>query len=166
MELKHTGIRNYYIYEDGTVLNKDNGKILKQQQNKVGYMRVELKVQKGIPKKFSIHRLVYQAFVGELIDGMVIEHLDGDKTNNHYNNLKQSTQKQNIKTALNQGTFGMNNKKTIVVKELATGTIIEFKMVKDLIEYTGISIPNGSLNKLKSRKAFKDNFQILEVRKG
>ena len=60
----------------------------------------------------------------------------------------------------------MNNKKTIVVKELATGTIIEFKMVKDLIEYTGISIPNGSLNKLKSRKAFKDNFQILEVRKG
>ena len=30
MELKHTGIRNYYIYEDGTVLNKDNGKILKQ----------------------------------------------------------------------------------------------------------------------------------------
>ena len=166
MELKHTGIRNYYIYEDGTVLNKDNGKILKQQQNKVGYMRVELKVQKGIPKKFSIHRLVYQVFVGELIDGMVIEHLDGDKTNNHYSNLKQSTQKQNIKTALDQGTFGMNNKKTIVVKELATGRIIEFKMVKDLIEYTGISISNGSLDKLKSRKAFKDNFQILEVRKG
>ena len=162
MKKRHTGIRNYYIYEDRTVVNEDSGKTLKP-FNSGNYLKIELKVAPGVPKKFFIHRLVYKAFIGDLIDGMVVEHLDGNPQNNHYTNLKQSTQQQNIQTALNHKTFGKNNSKRITVKELNTGDILKFDTVKELISYTGISIPNGSLSKLKSRKKFNDNFVILEI---
>ena len=95
MKKRHTGIRNYYIYEDGTVVNEDSGKTLKP-FNSGNYLKIELKVAPGVPKKFFIHRLVYKAFIGDLIDGMVVEHLDGNPQNNHYTNLKQSTQQQKM----------------------------------------------------------------------
>ena len=163
MELRHTGIRDYYIYEDGRVLNKANNIIIKPQESKGGHLRVELKVKPGVPKKFFFFFLVYSVFVGDLIVGMVIEHMDGNPKNNHYSNLKQSTQKENIKTALNHGTFGKNNKKAIVVRNKHTGEVKSFDMVKTLIDYTGLSIQNGSLSKLKKHSKFKDNFEILDV---
>ena len=165
VELRHTGIRNYYIYEDGRVLNKDNDVILKPYENPDGHLRVELKIRAGVPKRFFIHRLVYKAFIGELIDGLVIEHLDGNPKNNHYTNLRQSTQKTNVETAIYHGTFGKNHSKRVVVLEKDTGNILTFNTVKELIEYTGIPVANGSLSKLKSRSKFKNNFEILETGK-
>lgn len=163
MELRHTGIRDYYVYEDGRILNKANNIIIKPQETKCGHLRVELKVEKGVAKKFAVHRLVYQAFIGNLVEGMVIEHLDGNPKNNHYTNLKQSTQKENIQTAISHGTFGRNNKKSITVLNKVTKEIKSFEMIKDLIKYTGINVSNGSLSRLKKRSKFKENFEILDV---
>jgi hypothetical protein len=39
-------------------------------------------------KAFLVHRLVAQAFVGELYEGAQVDHLDGDHQNNHYSNLR------------------------------------------------------------------------------
>jgi hypothetical protein len=55
-------------------------------------------------KKWLIHRLVYSLFVGELVPGMVICHRDGSRTNNHWKNLLQATQKENISHKLQHGT--------------------------------------------------------------
>ena len=41
MKKRHTGIRNYYIYEDGTVVNEDSGKTLKP-FNSGNYLKIEL----------------------------------------------------------------------------------------------------------------------------
>lgn len=54
---------------------------------------VEVKFRDGSPrdircKSFLVHRLVAQAFVGELFEGAQVDHLDGDHGNNHWANLR------------------------------------------------------------------------------
>lgn len=54
---------------------------------------VEVKVRDGSPRKvccksFLVHRLVAQAFVGELFEGAQVDHIDGNHSNNHWNNLR------------------------------------------------------------------------------
>ena len=66
----------------------------------VGTVRVQLKSGKKI-----VSRLVYQTFVGELVDGLVIAHKDGDYTNNIPSNLEQVTQKENISHKRMHGTW-------------------------------------------------------------
>ena len=39
-------------------------------------------------KSFLVHRLVAQAFVGELFDGAQVDHMDGDPANNYWKNLR------------------------------------------------------------------------------
>jgi len=57
-----------------------------------GYWMVELN-NKNKPKKFYIHRMVYESFNGELVKGMIVHHLDENKKNNHHSNLVQITHK-------------------------------------------------------------------------
>jgi hypothetical protein len=54
---------------------------------------VEVKLRDGSPrnvccKSFLVHRLVAQAFVGELFEGSQVDHMDGDHQNNHWGNLR------------------------------------------------------------------------------
>ena len=43
-----------------------------------------------------VHRLVYEAFNGEIPEGMQVNHIDEDKTNNRLDNLNLMTPKENI----------------------------------------------------------------------
>jgi hypothetical protein len=55
------------------------------------YMEIKLRdgsVRTEPAKSFLIHRLVAQAFVGELYEGAHVDHIDGDHQNNHYTNLR------------------------------------------------------------------------------
>lgn len=54
---------------------------------------VEVRLRNGAPryvrcKAFLVHRLVAQAFVGELYEGAQVDHIDGDHQNNHWRNLR------------------------------------------------------------------------------
>ena len=53
----------------------------------------EVKFRDGSPrnvvcKSFLVHRLVAQAFVGELFEGAQVDHIDGNHSNNHWKNLQ------------------------------------------------------------------------------
>lgn len=126
-----------------------------------GYSRIELKYEPGKAKKFFVHRLVYETFIGELKEGLVIDHIDGNPSNNHYLNLQLCTQKENIQNALNHK-FGNNNSRKIKVKNKYTNEILTFNKIKDLINFIGVSIPNGSLSKLKQHSKFKNNYEVID----
>lgn len=54
---------------------------------------IEIRLRDGSPrdvrcKAFLVHRLVAQAFVGELFEGAQVDHIDGDHGNNYYANLR------------------------------------------------------------------------------
>lgn len=72
---------------------------IKTYPDKDGYLYTHLN-----RRKWLIHRLVYAVFVGPLISGLVVCHLDGEKTNNHVDNLLQTTQRENISHKVAHGT--------------------------------------------------------------
>ena len=65
-------------------------RMLKTQLYK-GYVYVFLKRTKG----YRVHRLVYEAFIGPIPDGMQVNHIDEDKSNNRLDNLNLMTPKEN-----------------------------------------------------------------------
>ncbi len=106
---------NYYITNDGVVISKDRmenskseskrlrkGGVLKQIESNCGYMRVGLRDGKR-QKLLLIHRLVAIAYVDGFMDGLVVNHKDGDKKNNHKSNLEWVTPSNNNKHAYANG---------------------------------------------------------------
>lgn len=86
--LKHTKVRS-----NGRVDNR-NGRVLKQKINKYGYGEVTLSSD-GKRKTYLAHRLVAAAFIPNPENKQTINHKDGNKLNNHANNLEWATQKEN-----------------------------------------------------------------------
>lgn len=69
-------------------------RIRKQYMDKDGYMRVSLSKDKG-SKTYSVHRIVGIAFIENGNNYPCIDHIDGDRSNNHVENLRWCTCKQN-----------------------------------------------------------------------
>ena len=82
---------NYEISNYGNVRN--NTKIVKAVPNKHGYNVVVL--CNGIRKSVNIHRLVAAAFIPNPDNKPCIDHIDGDRANNHADNLRWVTVKEN-----------------------------------------------------------------------
>lgn len=85
----------YWISNKGSVYSSVCGCILKAGQDKAGsYGFVYLKNQ-GKEKKYYIHRLVAFFFCDNPKGKPDVNHLDGNKLNNHSDNLEWVTQKEN-----------------------------------------------------------------------
>ena len=84
------------------------GRILKPIKNKGGYLKVNISVN-GHRQEHKIHQLVMSAFVGDSPDGLQVNHIDEDKTNNRLDNLEYVTPKENI----NHGTHNARVSKNL-----------------------------------------------------
>lgn len=91
-------IDDYFVSNDGKLYSKKYGKCkeLKPYINKYGYVMYRLCVD-GKVKHYSAHHLVYYCFVGKFdtSDGLVIDHIDGNKSNNTPGNLRRVTNRMN-----------------------------------------------------------------------
>jgi len=86
---------------DGRVGNKSllKERILKPQNDAYGYKFVRLYKDKKA-KNWTIHQLVAIVFLNHTpngIHGLVVDHIDCNKHNNHYSNLQLITQRENTK---------------------------------------------------------------------
>ena len=92
----HPKYENYEISKCGKVRNKKTNRILKTRYTKPGYERVNLYPIKGNrPVTFLIHRLVVETWIGDIPPRMIIDHIDRNPQNNHYKNLRITTQAEN-----------------------------------------------------------------------
>ena len=99
---------HYKVAEDGTVISYkfSKQKVLKPQmvtQSKKKYLAVGLYNEDNKRTKYGktptmhyLHRLVWEAFVGEIPAELEIEHIDQNPHNCHLSNLKLVTRKENI----------------------------------------------------------------------
>lgn len=83
----------------GTQARFVDAKILKPFKKKEGYLSVKL-YKECKQYTYYIHRLVAFAFCDGYVDGMDVNHKDGDKTNNVSCNLEWCTRKENINHAV------------------------------------------------------------------
>lgn len=71
-----------------------SGKPLKQQSSKNGY-KLSCFNFNGKLYRFLTHRLVYETFIGVLDERLVVDHINGNKTDNRASNLRQITSREN-----------------------------------------------------------------------
>lgn len=69
------------------------------QINKIGYNSVILTDEFGCTRKIDIHRLVALQFVDNDFNKPQVNHIDGNKSNNHISNLEWNTAKENMQHA-------------------------------------------------------------------
>ena len=94
--------KNYITNEDGTYIeNKLTKNILKPYISNSGYLYAA-----GIP----VHRIVASAFnYDKYFDKATVDHIDGNKLNNHISNLEWVTQGENEKRSYENGRIGYWN---------------------------------------------------------
>ena len=92
--MKTTNYKGYVVHSDGRIKKKDGSGYMRTYSTDKGYLLLELTVN-GKRKRTSIHRLIWEAFNGPIPDGLTIDHIDNDKTNNRLDNLQLLTNAEN-----------------------------------------------------------------------
>ena len=105
-------------------------KVLKPVMNRDGYLKVGL-WKDGKMKKFTIHRLVYSAFCGEIPNELQVNHIDEDKTNNKLENLNLMTPKQNSNWGTRNERFAKTQSKPVVALDEDGNVVFEFSSVRE-----------------------------------
>ena len=90
------GYENLYkINNYGEVLSLRSNKILKPNNNGIGYLIIQL-CKNGKRKNYLIHRLVAEHFLDNPNNLPEVNHKDEDKSNNFVNNLEWCKHKYNM----------------------------------------------------------------------
>ena len=95
------GYRNYEVSWWGRVRNIDTGRILKPGPCGVGYLSVKLS-KRGVKQNHYIHRLVAREWVSNPGEKRCVDHIDGSRTNNHWENLRYAPHSENGMNAKNR----------------------------------------------------------------
>lgn len=102
-------------------------KIRKQILSKHGYLRISLYKDREA-KIFSVHRLVLEAFVGKCPENFQACHNNGDRTNNHIDNLRWDSQESNCADKRSHGSLPIGERvKTSKLTESQVRLILKDK---------------------------------------
>lgn len=101
------GYPNYQISNYRRIWSKYKNGYIKPHLKKTGYLQVRLVAINGKQKSESVHRLVALNFIDNPYSYPVVNHKDGNKQNNHVENLEWCTVSENTKHAFdnNLGNF-------------------------------------------------------------
>ena len=86
----------YSVNKNGSVFSHVNNNYVKENQSDGRYKRVGL-AKNGIVKKYFVHRLVALSFIPNPLNKPTVNHIDGNKFNNHVDNLEWATMRENIR---------------------------------------------------------------------
>ena len=88
--------QNYEVSNHGRVRNIVKDKVISNSRNKHGYYTVHL-ARDGIQKTHNLHSLVARYFVPNPFRLIMVDHIDRDRLNNLYSNLRFCTAQQNAR---------------------------------------------------------------------
>lgn len=120
--------------------NLRDGRILKATPDAKGYLRLRVTLDR-VKMSYKIHRIVAQTFIENPDNLPQVNHIDGDKTNNHVENLEWVSNIDNAHHAISKGLWdnvfiaakraNMKIRTPIVATCIATGETIAFRSVSD-----------------------------------
>lgn len=161
---KIQGFEDYGVCRDGHVWRVTGRPsapyLLKTWPDQDGYMTVWL-FKNGRRHRFTVHRLVLQAFYGSGGPSKVACHINGNKTDNRSCNLKWATQQENIDDKRIHGTVACGEK--IGVSKLTASDVLSIR--SRLAQYGNRKLPNG-LREQMAKEFGVSGVAILKARKG
>lgn len=129
---------NYLVYSDGRIYSICSSKFLSQVTRK-GYFVVTLRDKtKAGGRITSVHIMVAKLFCPNPDNKPFVDHIDRNKQNNHYTNLRWVTQAENVKNS----DAGGSRDRPVKQYTMDMKFIKEFKSMKKASEITGISYSN------------------------
>lgn len=81
---------DYEIDENGNIYSHKSNKYLTPQLDRYGYLYVTIN-----SKHYKVHRLVAETFLENPNNKPCVDHIDRNKLNNHYSNLRYVTPREN-----------------------------------------------------------------------
>ena len=90
------GYGNYEVSSIGRVRNNRSGRMLQCCYARDCYLKVNL-CKKGKQKNQRVHRLVAEAFCKNSDGKHQVDHIDNNRMNNHYTNLRWTTGSENCR---------------------------------------------------------------------
>lgn len=144
---------NYFITKSGKIYstyvkgahgktNVNNPWPLAYGQDRDGYYRVVLSLN-GKLTRIKVHKLVCEQFIGDIPEGMVVNHIDGNKHNNNTDNLEIVTPLENTRHAWNTGLNRKElnpNRIDVNVKEISTNKTYHYGSLKEACDAINVSI--------------------------
>lgn len=146
---------DYEISNQGNVISNKKG-----QRNPIipglhpkGYLFVKL-CEKGVKKKFTIHKLVIDHFGGPQLPETTVDHINRIKTDNRICNLRWATLKEQTENSVKARQIGIRNPSaklselevTEIKKLLSCGTSKSIIAKRFVISYTAVHyISTGKL---------------------
>lgn len=157
--------KRYFISNHGRVKslpkwvkNRYNGymtreKILSPKKNNKGYFAYELRDGLGNSKMLKRSRLVASHFIPNPNNKDQVNHIDGDRSNDYFENLEWVTQSENIKhsydhlgrKAAYKGKFGKDHNQSKQIKATLDNTKLVFENLSRCAEKFGVSIQAVSM---------------------
>lgn len=128
---------NYSVTQDGRVMNNNTNCYLKGQKNKTnGYWSVNITVP-GDKKRLYIHRMVAETFKPNPNSKYLeVNHIDGDKDNNHIDNLEWLTPIENKEHAKENN---LNSSKRVYCFDDNLKLVVSYRSIMDAYRITGHS---------------------------
>lgn len=106
--------------------------ILKESNHKKGYRRVVL-CKDGNRKDYQVHRLVWEVFKGPIPDGMQVNHIDENTSNNNLDNLMVCTPKENNNWGTHNEKMANTKKKHIFQYDVEGNLVNEWCSISETI---------------------------------
>lgn len=128
---------HYFITTDGKCKNQCTNKWLKGQVSKNGYLTYSIKINKDISKRLYAHRMVAETYIPKIKNKTEVNHIDGNKLNNHVTNLEWVNSSENKKHAINMRLYD-NKLKTIYCFSEDRELVATYRSVADASKVTGI----------------------------
>ena len=142
----------YFLTEEGKIYSNYLNNFLSTSRDKDGYLRVRLMSnEKNKKVDVRVATLVALHFLGIPDNNMkdpTVNHIDGNKINNHYSNLEWIERSQNSSIRLNKGECEKNSQaklsvaQVIEICELLVNTEKYYQEIADLFGVTKTTISN------------------------
>lgn len=122
----------YRISDQGRVWSEFSNRILRAGLSGSGYLTVSLRTKSNHPITKTVHSLVASSFIGNR-KGLQVNHIDGDKLNNHVSNLELIAHQENMNHARSSPFLVSPGRPKLRVKINETGE--EFESITDCAEH-------------------------------
>ena len=135
------GCSNYYLNREGRVFSCIRNKVLPERKIKPSerYATTNLMDDSGNRICITTHRLLCLMFKNNGTDKtkLQVDHIDGNRFNNHLDNLEWVTASENVIRSFRLG-LRTNNAVPVLLREFKTKEVLEFDNLKDAGDYAGI----------------------------